>query len=73
MSLKKIDDYSTYEGNGESGSGSGSSGGSASYTAQRDTYVNIYFDNSLVGVENVEALAVLLGREIRRAEAKNLI
>ena len=73
MSLKKIDDYSTYEGNGESGSSSGSSGGSASYTAQRDTYVNIYFDNSLVGVENVEALAVLLGREIRRAEAKNLI
>ena len=73
MSLKKIDDYSTYEGNGESGGSSGSSGGSASYTAQRDTYVNIYFDNSLVGVENVEALAVLLGREIRRAEAKNLI
>lgn len=73
MSLKKIDDYSTYEGNGESGSGSGSSGGSASYTAQRDTYVNVYFENSLVGVENVEALAILLGREIRRAEAKNLI
>lgn len=73
MSLKKIDDYSTYEGNGESGSSSGSSGGSASYTAQKDTYVNVYFENSLVGVENVEALAILLGREIRRAEAKNLI
>lgn len=74
MSLKKIDDYSTYEGNGDgSGKASGSSGGSASYTAQRDTYVNIYFDNSLVGVENVEALAILLAREIRRAESKNLI
>ena len=75
MKLEKISDYSTYEGgNGSNGSssGSGSSGGSASYTAQRDVNVSIFFTNSFVNGDAQE-IAIMLAREIKRAEAKNLI
>ena len=74
MKLEKISDYSTYEGgNGSNGSssGSGSSGGSASYT-QRDVNVSIFFTNSFVNGDAQE-IAIMLAREIKRAEAKNLI
>ena len=47
-------------------------GGSASYSAQRDVYVNIYFNSSYVNGD-AEAIAISLAREIRRAESKNLI
>lgn len=72
MALQRIEDYSTYEGESSSDGSSGSKGGSASYTAQRDTYVNIYFSNSYVNGDT-EAISIMLAREIRRAESKNLI
>ena len=75
MKLEKIDKYSSYEGgNSSDGSSGGSSksGGSASYTAARDTFVNIYFSNSFINGDS-EQIAIMLAREIKRAEAKNLI
>lgn len=76
MALQKIDEYSTYDGSSNSGSSSSSSGsssgGSASYTAQRDVYCNIYFSNSFVNGD-AEQIAIMLAKEIRRAEKKNLI
>lgn len=47
-------------------------GGSASYSAQRDVYVNIYFNSSYVNGD-AESIAISLAREIKRAESKNLI
>ena len=81
MKLERIDKYSSYEGknssdgsNGSNGSNgsSGSSGGSASYTAQRDVNVSIFFSNSYVNGD-AQQIAIMLAKEIKRAEAKNLI
>lgn len=75
MKLERIDKYSSYEGgNSSDGSSGGSSNskGSASYTAARDTFVNIYFSNSFINGDS-EQIAIMLAREIKRAEAKNLI
>lgn len=74
MKLEKISDYSTYDGgNGSSSSGgSGSSGGSASYSAQRDVFINFYVSNSFVNGD-AQQIAIMLAKEIKRAEAKNLI
>lgn len=75
MKLERIDKYSSYEGgNSSDGSSGGSSksSGSASYTAARDTFVNIYFSNSFINGDS-EQIAIMLAREIKRAEAKNLI
>lgn len=47
-------------------------GGSASYTAAKDVYVNIYFSNSFVNGDAQE-IAVMLKKEIARAESKNLV
>lgn len=55
-----------------SSSASNVSGGSASYTAAKDVYVNIYFSNSFVNGDAQE-IAIMLEKEIRRAEAKNLV
>lgn len=48
------------------------SGGSASYTAAKDVYVNIYFSNSFVNGDAQE-IAIMLKKEIVRAESKNLV
>lgn len=48
------------------------SGGSASYTAAKDVYVNIYFNNSFVNGDAQE-IAIMLKKEIARAESKNLV
>lgn len=75
MKLERIDKYSSYEGgNSSDGSSGGSSksSGSASYTAARDTFVNIYFSNSFINGDS-EQIAIMLAREIKRAEAKNLL
>lgn len=74
MKLEKIDRYSSYGGgSGKAGeSRTGGDGSGASYTAARDTYVNIYFSNSFVKGD-AEQIAITLAREIRRAEAKNLV
>lgn len=47
-------------------------GGSASYTAAKDVYVNIYFSNSFVNGDAQE-IAIMLKKEIARAESKNLV
>lgn len=74
MKLEGIDEYSSYNGGSSSdgSSGTSNSSGSASYTAARDTFVNIYFSNSFVNGD-AEQIAIMLAREIKRAEAKNLI
>lgn len=48
------------------------SSGSASYTAAKDIYVNIYFNNSFVNGDAQE-IAIMLKKEIARAESKNLV
>lgn len=52
-------------------SASGSKG-SASYSAAKDVYVNIYYNQSYVNGD-AQQIAINLAREIRRAESKNLI
>lgn len=67
IDLGDDDDTST-----SSSSSSSVSGGSASYTAAKDVYVNIYFNNSFVNGDAQE-IAIMLKKEIARAESKNLV
>ncbi len=48
------------------------SGGSASYSAVSDVYVTIEFNHSYVNGD-AEDIAIMLAREIRQAEKKNLV
>lgn len=71
MALEKIQDYETYNSDDFShqpgSSDSGKSGNSASYTAARDIYINIYYSNSYVNGDARE-IALNLRNEIRAAE-----
>lgn len=65
-------DTSSNASNYETTSTESVSSGSASYTAAKDVYVNIYFNNSFVNGDAQE-IAIMLKKEISRAESKNLV
>lgn len=70
--LSEIDLSNTHQSDDDSSGNDSSKGGSASYTATSDVYVTIEFNQSYVNGD-AEAIAVMLAREIRQAEKKNLI
>ena len=72
--LDKFDMDTDYyaSGSDNSSSSGGSASGTASYTAQRDVNVNIYFDHSYVNGDS-QQIAIMLAREIQQAEKMNLV
>jgi hypothetical protein len=64
LSEMSDDDYNSNSSDDDDDS---SSGGSASYTAAKDVYVNIYFNNSYVNGD-AQQIAIMLAKEIKNAE-----
>jgi hypothetical protein len=72
MKISEVTDESTTTADSNGGNTTKVSGGSATYNAAKDVYVNIYFNSSYVNGD-AEEIAISLAREIKRAESKNLI
>lgn len=72
MKISEVTDESSTTADTNEGSTTKVSGGSATYNAAKDVYVNIYFNSSYVNGD-AEEIAINLAREIKRAESKNLI